>query len=366
MSINFITHCLDKKSIGGVTRVTIDLANTLCEEKNVEVNLISLGTIDEPAYTISPKVNIEELGLKEHDPTFYKGASKLVWFYDSYRVLNQYLKEKPSQDEILIFTSPPLCILASILKFKFNNYVFIGHEHTSTHYSKGRIVDSIKFVLYKKLDVLIALTNEDRKKYIELGLRSTLLPNYFDKGIIKLSHNNNRKYVLYVGRFSPEKQPLLALEIYAKSKLYNNGVFFRMFGTGELEKDIINYIFDNNIQDYVEVYNNITDHDEIYKDAYALILTSRIEGFGMVLVEAISRNIPCIAFDVPSGPKSIIQNGNNGYLIQPEEVDVFIKKLISQEILELHNIDISYTVDKYNKDLILDKWLHLFKRSSRE
>ena len=366
MSINFITHCLDRKSIGGVARVTIDLANTLCEEKNIEVNLISLGFIDELAYPVSPNINIKELGLEKYSTSFYKGVSKLAWFYDSYKVLNQQLKLKPSQDEIWIFTSPPLCILASILKFKFNSSVFIGHEHTSTHYSKGRLIDSTKFLLYKKLDTLIALTNDDRKKHIELGLQSTFIPNYFDKSQVSLATNNNRKYVLYVGRFSSEKQPLIALEIYFKSELYIIGIQFRMFGVGELEKDIIKYINDNDIQEYVEIFNEITDHDEIYKNAYALILTSRIEGFPMVLIEAISRNIPCIAFDIPSGPRSIIQNGNNGYLIDREDIGSFVNKLISREILELQDIDISYTVNKYNKNIILDKWLQLFKRLSSE
>ena len=366
MSINLITHSIDRKNIGGVARVTIDLANALCEEKNIEVNLVSLGIIDEPAYTISSTVNVTELGITKYDSSSYKGIFKIIWFYDSYKVLNQYLKSKPSQDEIWIFTSPPLCILASILKFKFNDYIFVGHEHTSTSYSKGRLIDTTKFILYKKLHILIALTKDDLEKHIALGLNSTLIPNYFDKSIINIAQHNSRKYVLYVGRFSPEKQPLLALEIYLKSKLYNNGVYFKMFGTGNLEKDIIKYIRDNNIQDYVQIYNNITDHNYIYKNAYALILTSRVEGFGMVLLEAISRNIPCIAFDVPSGPRSIIQNGNNGYLIDKENIDSFVEKLISREIHELHDIDISYTVDKYNKNIILDKWLQLFKRLSSE
>lgn len=366
MSINFITDCLDRRSIGGVARVTIDLANVLCEEKNIEVNLISLGGIAEPAYFISTNVKVKELGLTKYDLSSYRGISKLIWFYNSYILLNQHLRSKTSQNEVWIFTSPPLCILASILKFKFNNYIFIGHEHTSTHYSKGQVIDKTKFILYKKLNTLIALTKEDRKRYMQLGLESTLIPNYFDKSVININQHNNRKYVLYVGRFSPEKQPLLALEIYLRSKLYNNGVYFKMFGTGILEKDIIKYIIENNIQDYVQIYNNVTDHNEIYKNAYALILTSRIEGFGMVLVEAISRNIPCIAFDVPSGPRSIIQNGNNGYLIDREDIGSFVNKLISREILELQDIDISYTVNKYNKNIILDKWLQLFKRLSSE
>lgn len=366
MFINLITHSIDRKNIGGVARVTIDLANALCEEKNMGVNLISLGDIDTPSYTVNPNINIEVLSLNKYDPTFYKGVYKLIWFYDSYKVLNKYLKSKDSQDEIWIFTSPSLCILASLLKIKFGNCIFIAHEHTSTNYSKGQLIDSIKYKLYKKLDVMISLTEDDRKRYERLGLKSSFIPNYFDKSIVNPDENNSRKYVLYVGRFSPEKQPLLALKIYLKSKLYNDGIYFKMFGTGNLEKDIVKYIKDNDIQDYVRIYNNITDHNEIYKNAYALIMTSRVEGFGMVLLEAISRNIPCIAFDVPSGPRSIIQNGSNGYLIDKEDIDFFVRKLISREIRELHDRDISYTVEKYDKNIILDKWLQLFKRLSSE
>ncbi|MES0389760.1 glycosyltransferase, partial [Proteus mirabilis] len=78
----------------------------------------------------------------------------------------------------------------------------------------------------------------------------------------------------------------------------------------------------------VKIIKDEINIDNIYKNAYALILTSKIEGFGMVLIEAISKGVPCVAYDCPNGPRNIIQNGLNGYLIPINNRELFIDSLI--------------------------------------
>jgi glycosyltransferase involved in cell wall biosynthesis len=59
------------------------------------------------------------------------------------------------------------------------------------------------------------------------------------------------------------------------------------------------------------------------------VLTSKAEGLPMCLLEARSCGVPCVSFDVPTGPADLIDDGVNGYLIEPFDVKAMAKKLES-------------------------------------
>lgn len=357
MKVNIIVHSIS--DAGGVSKASIDLANALVT-KGVEVSIISLGGESEPRYRLDNDITIIDLKMLKPSTQYYKGPLKSLWFFDATRKLSQILKKSESKNIAWIFTSPPLCMLAGILKLKYKQAVFIGHEHTTSAYTKGKAADSIRYKLYRNLDMLISLTEPDKKKYESLGIESTYIPNFITTPPNHLL--NNRKYALFVGRFSKEKRPLLALDLYNQSKLKDEGIKLKMFGSGPLEQDVRNYIEQLDLKEYIEIYNNVNEADEIYKDGYVLLMTSDTEGFGLVLVEAISRNIPCISFDIPYGPQSIIINDINGFLVNPDDYNAYIDKLKSSNLLDFFSRDISKTVYKYSKDSIVPIWLNLIQK----
>lgn len=356
MKVNIIVHSISYA--GGVSKASIDLANALIIE-GVEVNIISLGGESEPKYRLDNNITIIDLKMPKPSTSYYKVPLKSLWFVDAIKKLSRILRISQSKDVAWIFTSPPLCMLAGILKLKYKQAVFIGHEHTTSAYTKGKVADSIRYKLYRNLDTLISLTEPDKKKYESFGIKSTYIPNFITTSPNHLV--NNRKYALFVGRFSEEKRPLLALELYRQSNLKNEGIKLKMFGSGPLEQNVRNYIELYDLKKYIEVYNNVNETDEIYKDGYILLMTSDTEGFGLVLVEAISRNIPCISFDIPYGPQSIIINNINGFLVKPDDYNTYIDKLKSSNLLGFINRDISKTVEKYSKDSIVPIWLNLIQ-----
>ena len=84
-----------------------------------------------------------------------------------------------------------------------------------------------------------------------------------------------------------------------------------MYGHGDCENELEQYILDKGYGKYIQIIKGETDPDIIYQDAFALILTSKIEGFGLVLLEAMARKIPCLSFKIPYGPLNIIKNGES-------------------------------------------------------
>lgn len=355
MKINFVVHSLDKKNMGGVNRVVIDLAEALVE-KNFEITIYSLGQINNLCYEISSDIRIISLGMSKHSTNQYSGLQKIKWVKKSYQLLKVIINDK--YDEIWLTSSPPLNLLFSILKYSYPTLRVIGCDHTSTIYSKGFFVDKFKNLLLKKLNYIVALTEQDRKNYLNKGLNTIFIPNFIDLLSIKLN-KNNRKFVIFVGRLSEEKQPIDAIKIYALSRLWEQDIKFRIFGYGELEPKVIKFIHENKIEKHVELITNESNLENIYQNAYALLMTSKVEGFGMVLLEAISRNIPCIAYNVPYGPESIIINGINGYLVDFGDIESSSKLLKNISLDKFYNSDIQATLNLFSKEKIIQQWLEV-------
>ena len=94
-------------------------------------------------------------------------------------------------------------------------------------------------------------------------------------------------------------------------------------------------------------------------------MTSRFEGFGMVLIEAMASGLPCIAYDCPCGPRAIIENNSNGFLIEDGNENQFIQtleNLIENEILRIDmGNKAKISVNKYQIEAIMEEWNSILK-----
>lgn len=358
MKIYFVVHTFDKRDRGGVLRVISDLANYLELDQDFEVNIVSIGIIYEKAFLINENVNLISLNLEKYNTSHYKGFEKIKWFYDTFATIANFVSLKNDSKTIWITSSPPISLLFSILKLKYKLKV-IGCDHTSTAYKKNRLVQIIRNKLLSKLDVMVALTPQDQEYYNHNKINSVYIPNGIFIQKIKKTESS-RKYIIYVGRFSQEKQPLEAIRLFMENQIYDLGFKLRLFGHGDQEKEVLNYIQLNGYSKHVEIIVGETNPDIIYRDAYALLMTSKIEGFGMVLLEAIVRGIPCIALDCPYGPRNIIKKQINGYLLNSLSNHDFIVAINAIDTIDVSRIGES--ISEYNIENVAMEWKKLFKK----
>lgn len=120
----------------------------------------------------------------------------------------------------------------------------------------------------------------------------------------------------------------------------------------------------------LKVLNNVnflpptSDIQSCYRQSSLFLMTSRTEAFGMVLIEAMASGVPCIAYDCPSGPRTIIEEGVNGFLIEDGNIDSFVQKLellIEDEDLRIKIGTMAQeSIKKYEIEGVMKKWNELF------
>lgn len=341
-----MVHTFDKRDRGGVLRVVSQLANLLVDD--YDLSIISFGKISENAYELNSKIRLISLNMEKYNTGFYSGIKKVEWFKQAYTKISPYLEN----DTIWITSSPPISLLFSFFKIRNKNLKVIGCDHTSTLYTKNFFIQQLRNFLLSRLDIMVALTPQDQEYYKSNGIKSVCIPNGIDLKNISKEHNN-RRFLIYVGRLNEEKQPFKAIDFYMSSSLPKENIKMKIYGHGDYEQEVNTYINEQGLENYIQVIKGEIDPSVIYKDAFALILTSKIEGFGLVLVEAMSRNIPCLSFKTPYGPLNIIRENVNGFFISDDGSD-FDEKIMLINGLSLSQIHLS--ISEYESDKVMKKW----------
>ena len=149
-------------------------------------------------------------------------------------------------------------------------------------------------------------------------------------------------------------------------KFPQNEYLLQIIGSGEEKENIINYIEGNKIKN-VELIPHTSKIEEYYREAELFVFTSKMEGFGMVLLEAMSYGIPCISFDCPSGPRDIINNEVNGFLVpcyDKSKFSNYIYKYVTsnQSIKENFSRGAKETIIQWDNNEIINKWVDVFRK----
>ena len=165
------------------------------------------------------------------------------------------------------------------------------------------------------------------------------------------------KEVLYVGSLSSRKANHFLIEAFSKCLKSKQDLILRLVGDGPSERELRDQVDDLGISDKVIFEGFIGDLVSYYQNADITVLTSLCEGFPNVLVESISTGTPVVSFDCPSGPREIIVNGLNGYLVKYLDTDDLAKKII--DALN-HNWDtrkIKGSAERFQFENVLKKYL---------
>ena len=144
------------------------------------------------------------------------------------------------------------------------------------------------------------------------------------------------KLALNIGRLVDDKDHLSLIHAWHLVMQEFPEWRLRIIGKGGNKNLLVDLIYNLSLQNSIEILDPTDSILEHYLNSSIFLLTSKSEGFGMVLIEAMACGLPCIAFDCPVGPRDIIVDGSNGYLISHRNIESYsdrIKELIRSDSL---------------------------------
>lgn len=284
--------------------------------------------------------------------------SKILSKFKVVYKLQKVLKNYP-QDTLFLGIGTYANVLLGFLKNK--NCCAIGCEHNAFN-SVSNIWKVLRILTYKKLDAGVVLTYSDLKNMKSITKKTCVIPNSVP--IIDTSADLSSTKFIAVGRLSYQKAFDKLINIFHRFSLNYPDWKLEIYGEGEDKDKLKRLITELNLNDKVSL-NNFTDNIfEVYSSASGLLLTSRYEGLPMVLLEAQSYGLPIISYDCDTGPRDVIINGRNGYLIKIDDEKAYINALSSIA----NNFSLRKTMGenakkdslRFSEEEIYKKWIELF------
>ncbi len=259
--------------------------------------------------------------------------------------------------DVLVYFSDTQFAVPKVWKWtKKNNvqfYPYIGVlDSHSTSALKKLIVDSLakrNYRVYRK-STCLAKTPDVEKKLRTLGADhihvapvgldlSILKSDFRQIDVVKLKekygYRVQDKVLLFVGRFTEEKQPVKMIEIFNEVLKQNDGYRLIIVGSGELKESVLAKIEELKLGEKVKIIERIPNKDiwELYRISEAFVNLNQQEIFGMAILEAMYYGCKVVAWKAP-GPEFIIENDINGCIRTDENgiVDAILNVTVLGEV----------------------------------
>ena len=346
----------DMSVLGGINQVLVTLVNNLFTQ--YEITVVSLVKTGErtPYVFVSPQ--IEVIYIMEED---CRGRRGLI---EGRSKLRKLVRHRNIDIVFLMGFQVSLPVILMTIGEKCK-YVFCDHEALLSrwHEKKVTLVRYLTAVLSNKI---VTLTQQNTSDYISKFKLSdkkvTYIYNSIDDKILLNTHeyDTESKIILSVGRFSPEKQYDLLVEIADRVLKRHPDWKWYIYGYGETFSEIENKIRSLGMDKRIILKGEVSDVSGIYAQGAIFVLTSQREGLPLVLLEAKANHLPCVSFDIISGPREIIQNNIDGFLIEPfdkERMIQAIEKLITDKELRIKMSEkTGGNLEKFSNKVIINKW----------
>lgn len=325
MKIVFVIEQIS--GIGGMERILIDKMNYLVEHTSHEVILLLVWSDRTPiAYTVDSRVRIERLNARYIPGIPFTKAVVLFKFNSAIRRINP---------DIVNYIWVMGAFLAAFTSWRGYS-IFESHQPFDTMRHRAIVAKAAR-----KVNTVVCLTNRDAEAFRKVGARHVeVIPNFTSIAPLH-TPDYSQKNVVFVGRNSPEK------DIPRLQQLWS-----------QVQKKHADWT--------LSMHHNTENVVAAYLSGSILVMTSRMEGFGLVLVEGMRCGLPCVAFDCPYGPADIIEDGRTGYLIPSSDDAMFVEKLsllMKDECLRARmGEEAKRTSSRFCPDLIMSRWQQLFNQ----
>lgn len=195
------------------------------------------------------------------------------------------------------------------------------------------------------------------------GLRSALVSTDTDLPISDWANGELR--LIAIGSLKPQKGFDILLHVVAHLSRYYD-VRLAILGEGELRRDLEELSFKLGLENRVYLPGFSSDTLSWLKHADVFVLSSRWEGFGNVLIEALSVGVPVVSTDCPSGPAEILDNGRYGKLVAVDNIDAMVKAVEDTYSNPPETYILKMRANDFRPSLAAGKYLNIFRAAVDE
>lgn len=353
---------------GGIERIIVDKSNYLAECYGYEVSILTSDQGPHPIpYVLSPMVNVEDFGLRLHLQYRYKGLQRL-WM--KWRLERQYIR---CLHKRIVELQPDVVVtvvndyLGMVVKAVKGVAPLIVESHTICQrlFNHWHSMNAFRnMMMHRSLSaasVIVALTEDDAADWGQHYPNVRHITNMVSLNPTGRTGQHACRRVIFVGRFDYQKRPELAIRIWQRVQPAHSEWELHIYGEGDQEAAVMAAAASAK---GVVVHKPTSNIYEAYCNASFLILTSLFEPFGLVMPEAMSAGLPVVAFDSPYGPKSIISDGVDGFLVAEGDEEAFAARMdqlmTNAALCQQMGRAAMTSAQRFHPERIMPQWQKLF------
>lgn len=390
-----IVYCLfGTYSTGGIERVTSVKANWLAEH-GYEVYLVTTGHAGRSSYyPLHPSIKHIDLGL------CYDEAGELSRFTVYRRNYPKYRRHREELEKLFADIRPDIAVAAGWHEGSFLFQLKDGSKKIIEHHGwrhanvalypvylreLGYVTAMTRFkywlrtlwgnlMTYKQgrydrqFDRLVVLTEED-KTYCSHCPTTSVIPNPITTPSLEVSPLSD-KVILAVGRLDNQKNFPELIDIWALIAKDYPDWKLRIVGEGYTDVRILKKVKEHGLEEQFELCPFTKEIQKHYLSASIYVMTSAFEGLPLVLVEAESMGLPLVSYACPCGPRDIIRDGQDGFLVEPGDKETFaarLRQLIEDEELRRRMGQAAkINSQRFSLENVMKQWVDLFAELTAE
>lgn len=361
---------------GGTDKVLVDKANWLVNH-GYEVTIVTEAQMGRPlSFNLDNKVRHVDMGL---DFNKQYSQDSLGRFYTYKSLMKEYKKRLRNTINEL---RPDIVITAmgrslSLLPSMKDGSIKIGEAHTTKQHlrslhlmeEKGSIFFLVaKYMRWKmcrnvsKLNALVLLTQRDADDW--KGMTETyVIPNPISF-YPNVASTLDSKQVIMVGRYNDAKGYDYLIPAWEIVHERHPDWILNVYGSGELHDQVVEWIRDRQLEDTIILHEPVDDIMDKYMESSICVLSSRYEGFSLVIIEAMACGVPVVSFDCPHGPRNIIKHGEDGLLVEYLNslalADGLCQLIENEKLRKSLGSNARKNIRRFSQDFIMGQWDTMF------
>ncbi len=344
MRIAYVIEQLSE--VGGMERILVDKMNWLCNQFQTEVVLILLWREKQPiVFDLDERIRVIRLNVPR-----VKGG---ILFPLVLLLYNREVKRVNPDITVMSWVAGALLATFGIKRGKT---IYESH-------SDSRVVRHhwLQKALQYRVDSVVTLTYEDAACFTS-ARNVVVIPNFTSlQPSVEIDYT--KKNCVAMGRLAAEKDYPRMITLWARIVQTHPDWVLNIYGDGSERRKLKQLINCFHLERKVIIHGCTRNVTEAYASGSIFLMTSRSEGFALVLVEAATCGLPVVVFDCPYGPRNVM-NDKNGFLIPYEDDDAYVTAVqqLMDDIALRKKIGKESQKDivRFSQENVMKRWIHLF------